>query len=269
MIAAVSVISMICGLLGFLAFDSAAAASVMLCVVGAVSVIIRFVLRKKINQKRVALIYFVSLCFVVFVIAAFTGTVERGRAESIAAFNEVDVMLEKGQADEALARLTEIRKEGGHFDDNTEIRLREYRAYNQLSNEKESVRALEKCEIFKDVRYFMALASTQLRAGKQKDALEIYKEAASLYPRYKEAQLNAGYLSFIRGEYSQAEFYLLRACIIDPKDPHSLFFLGSVKYEQEMYKEAKNYLQRANKLKIDASMKNDIQNLLDSMPEGA
>jgi len=269
MIIAISAVSIIYGLLGFMVFDSTAATSILLCVIGAVSIIVRLVLSKKIKKKSVALIFFVSLCLVVLVLSGLTGTMERERAKSVLAFNEVDSMLEKGQAERALERLANISKKGGHHDDNTEIRLREFRAYRLLSNETDEVRALEKCAIYKDVRYYMALASTQLRAGKQTEALDTYIEAAAMYPHYHEAQLNAGYLSFIRGEYSRAEFYLLRACIIDPKDPHSLFFLGSVKYAQGMYPEAEGYLQRANKLKIDASMKRDIQDLLDSMPEGA
>ena len=269
MIIAISAISIICGLLGFLVFDSAAATSIMLCAIGAVSIIIRLVLRGKLKQNRAATVFFASLCIVVFALSGFTGTMERDRAKSAQAFNEVDVLLNMGHAEKALEMLTGIRKNGGHYDDNTEIRLREFRAYRQLSNEAEESRALERCAAFKDVRYYMALASTQLRAGKQKDALNTYMEAAALYPRHHEAQLNAGYLCFVRGDHTRAEFYLLRACVIDPKDPYSLFFLGSVKYAQGMYTEAEAYLGRASKLKIDATMKKDIQDLIASIPEGA
>jgi len=268
MIIVVSAICILCGLLGFTVFDSTAATSIVLCAIGTVSIVVRLVLRKKLKQKRVALISFVSLFVIVLVVSGFTGTMERDRAKSVSAFNEVDNLLDKGQAEKALERLSEIKTEGGHYDDNTAIRLREFRAYRLLSRESDAVRALERCAYYKDVRYYMALASTQLKAGEQKKALDTYTEAAALYPRYHETQLKAGYLCFIRGAYTRAEFYLLRACEIDPKDPHSLFFLGSVKYMQEKYPEAEGYLQRVLKLKIDETMKKDVQDLLASIPKG-
>jgi len=269
MIIVLSAVYIICGLLGFAVFDSTLVTSILLCAVGTVSIIARLVFRKYLNQKRVALISFVSLCLVVFIISGFTGTAEHGRAKSVSALREVDSLLDKGNAEKALERLSEIKNEGGHYEDNTEVCLREFRAYRLLLNEEEAARALGRCEYYKDVRYYMALASTQLQAGEQKDALNTYKKAAAMYPRHHEAQLKAGYLCFIRGEYSRAEFYLLRACEIDARDPHSLFFLGSVKYEQKEYPVAEGYLQRVLKLKIDETMKKDVQDLMVSMPKGA
>jgi len=269
MIIVLSAACIICGLLGYAVFDSTAATSILLCAIGAVAIVVRLVLRKHLKRKLVAWSSFAVLCIAALLVSGFTGTAESDIEKSASAFREVDVLLDKGNAEKALKRLAEIKKEGGHYDDNTEICLREFKAYRLLSKEDDAVRALKKCTSFKDIRYYMALASTQLKAGNQLDALNTYIEAAALYPRHHEAQLKAGYLCFVRGAYARAEFYLLRACEIEPKDPDSLFFLGSVMYAQEKYPQAEGYLQRVLKLNIDETMKEDVEDLLASMPKGA
>ncbi|MCL2741694.1 MAG: tetratricopeptide repeat protein [Oscillospiraceae bacterium] len=267
MIIALSALCVVSGLLGLTAFDGTAATAVALCTVGTLCLAARLILRKAFKDRRVALAAFAALTVAFLALSGLTGTMERDLAKTAAAFSEVDGLLGSGRAEEALERLVELRKDGGHQDDNTEICLREFKAYRLMSNDYKALQSLERCAKFKDVRYFMAFASAQLAEGKQREALDTYMEAAALYPLYHEAQLKAGYLCFVRGEYTRAAHYLLRACEIDPQDPHSLFFLGSVRYAQGRYPEAEGYLLRVLETSADGTVKGDARSMLDSMPE--
>ena len=259
----ISAACILVSLLGVLLFDSSAVTGILVCVLGLSAIVLSLILRKAAKAKRpLGLIPCAFMC-AALLLTCFVGT-HSTYATVAAELEKADKLLAREDAREALTLLNTLQEQYGNA---PEILLRNAAANDMLGDENHSQAALSRLASSNAYAYFAAKAAQEIRSGDTGAALATYSQAAATYPTVPEAQLNAGYLSFVRGAYARAEFYLLHARALAPEDPLPLFFLGSVKFAQGDYAQARVYLQDTAAMKIDDAMKQDISDLLASMPE--
>ena len=90
------------------------------------------------------------------------------------------------------------------------------------------------------------------------DIYAIYLEAAQEWPEWTHMQKYAGIALFEQGQYTAAEYYLLRAHTQDEADYQTVYYLGAVDFYQNDYENSMSYFNRALELGADEEVQSDI-----------
>lgn len=268
MVLAVSGIT--CALFGMCVLGGSKVAGIAACIAGLFTLVFRLIAKKKPLQKQVKALVSGGLTAAMLVALLFTGASGYTAKTAASELAAVDRLLLQGGVKESTKALELLNEMESKYPNSMEIYIRQAQANSQIFNDSEAEYLLRRCADDMDIRYYLMKASEEIKAGKEVEARDTYVEAAARYPQSYQIQLNAGFLNYIRGDLTKAEFYLLRACALDPKEPYALFYLASVKSTQGDYEAARIHLHSAAALPADDALKKDIENLLASLPpEGA
>ncbi|MBU9728454.1 tetratricopeptide repeat protein [Diplocloster modestus] len=265
-----AVTGIICGLFTIFVLGSGVIAGILSCAIGLALLIFRLVIKKKSLKKQAAALVSGTLAAVMLLSLAFAGLTDNAARTAAAELAAVDRLLLRGGVEDTAKALELLEEMQSKYPNSVELLIRQAQANSQLFNDDEAAALLNRCAADLDIRYYLMKASEEIKAGREAEARDTYVAAAAIYTQDYQIQFNAGFLSYIRGDMTKAEFYLLRACILEPKEPRALFFLATVKCVQGDYAAARGHLEKAASLRVSDTLKKDIEDLLASLPqEGA
>ena len=268
MVLAVSGIT--CALFGMCVLGGGKVAGIVACAAGLLTLVFRLIARKMSLQKQVKALVSGGLTSAMLVALLFAGASGYAAKTAALEFAAVDRLLLQGGVEESAKALELLKEMEEKYPNSMEIYIRQAQANSQMFKDSEAEYLLGRCANEGDIRYYLMKASEEIKAGEEVKARDTYVEAAARYPQNFQIQFNTGFLCYTRGDLTIAEFYLLRACALNPKEPNALFFLGSIKASQGDYAAAREHLHSAAVLTDDGALKQDIENLMASLPpEGA
>ena len=245
-------------------------AGMMACIAGLLLLVFQLIAKKRPLQKQVKALVSGGLAAVMLLALLFTGASDYAAKTAASEFAAVDRLLLQGGVEESAKALELLKEMEEKYPNSMEIYIRQAQANSQMFKDSEAEYLLGRCANEGDIRYYLMKASEEIKAGEEVKARDTYVEAAARYPQNFQIQFNTGFLCYTRGDLTIAEFYLLRACALNPKEPNALFFLGSIKASQGDYAAAREHLHSAAVLTDDGALKQDIENLMASLPpEGA
>ena len=264
------VFGIICSLLCVFALGGGLVAGILSCILGLALIAFQLIQQKKPIKKQAAALVSGVLAAAMLVTLAITGISDTAARTAESELATVDRLLFSGKVEDSSKALELLDEMQEKYPNSMEIYIRQAQAHSQLFNESEASSLLNRCAEDMDIRYYLMKASAEIKAGKEAEARDTYVTAAAIYTQDYQVQFNTGFLCYVRGDYTKAEFYLLRACSLEPGEPYPLFFLGSVKCTQGDYEAARSYLESAAAHGPDEALKKDIEGLLATLPpEGA
>ena len=260
----IGIVLLICSVLGIVFFDLSTVMGVLLCVIGLALVLVPWILgRRPVGKKMAVWIGFglgaagILLCM----LCKDPGEMARGKK----AIRKIDNLLEEGQGVAALTALEELPDYLYHSDEALAVRYSQ--AYHLTGNEQDAEYSLNSTDYEeRSEAYYISKMSIELRKEQYKAAMDTMKEAAILYPYNEDIQFNAGFLCFMRGEFMSADFYLQRLYDMKVERNDLLFTLGAVKFSLGEYEECEAIFAEALEKKIDDQMRQDILDILASIP---
>ena len=122
------------------------------------------------------------------------------------------------------------------------------RCYLEMERYEKAISFYEKSlEIKESVYGYIGLGNCYKKLDDINKAIENYKEAINLNPKYALSYNNLGAVYAERGEFRKAEKYLIKALELEPNNSQTLFGLGLLYRKKEELEKAKKYLIKAKK----------------------